>query len=178
MQLIAHQELASAAASITFSSIPQTFTDLYLVTSLRTTRNTGDFDGLFLRINGSSASEYSARLLYGTGSGGGASLSTTQAELIYHHYAVTNIQTANTFANAAMYIPNYTSSSAKSISTDSVTEVNGTTNIMNISAGLWNNSSAITSISFGSNSSSDFMQYSSATLYGITAGSSGGVTVS
>ena len=177
MQVIQHIELGSAAANITVSSIPNTFTDLLVLTSFRSSVNSGDWDGLNLRFNNDSGNNYTARLLYGTGSGA-ASLSTTEAQIIYHHYAVTNNQTSNTFSNAAMYVPNYASSAAKSISTDSVTEHNGTTVILNISAGLWNNSAAISSITFRSNSLNNFMAGSSVTVYGITKGSDGITTVS
>jgi hypothetical protein len=47
-----------------------------------------------------------------------------------------------------------------------------------VNAGLWNNTAPITSITLGSLNSASFVTNSSATLYGITKGSSGGVTVS
>jgi hypothetical protein len=168
MQVIQHQELASSQASITFSSIPQTFTDLYVVLSIR---NTSSQNYYTLQFNGSS-SNFSMRILYGTGS---TSASTTSpadyaGELTY------SSQTANTFANNSIYIPNYTSANNKSYSMDSVQETNGSAANQVIGAGLWSNTAAITSITF--NVSGSFAQYSSATLYGITKGSDGVTTVS
>jgi hypothetical protein len=74
--------------------------------------------------------------------------------------------TANTFGNVAIYIPNYTSSNNKSISVDGVGENNATTAFADLYAGLWANSSAITSITLY-NIISDFAEFSTATLYGI-----------
>jgi len=62
MQLISHQELDSAAASITFSSIPDTFTDLYLKLSLRGTSTNTYPRWMLYQFNGST-SGYSARTL-------------------------------------------------------------------------------------------------------------------
>jgi hypothetical protein len=167
MQVIQHQELASAQTSITFSSIPQTFTDLYLVVSLRSSNGEGNTTLLF---NGSS-SNYSHRNLEGTGSSTSSSSSTT-AGLRFAGRTDPNTYTANTFANNSIYIPNYTASVAKSVSVDSVQENNGTEAYQTLLAGLWNDTSAITSMVIG-NFGGGFAQYSSATLYGITKGTNG-----
>jgi hypothetical protein len=181
MTVIEHEEVGSGgAASIAFTAIPATFTDLYLVCSLRSSLTSG-YAGL--SINGSTAN-FSSRLLAGTGSGA-LSFSYTSATVTYpiFNYIDDTNDTANTFHSACFLIPNYTSSNAKSISIDSVFENNGTTAYQQIAAGLWNDTDAITSLTLvsansGLDASGNFVQYSSATLYGITAGSSGGVTVS
>lgn len=174
MQLIQHQELGSAQASITFSSIPQTYTDLYLQLSLRSTSapsSTAINDG-GITFN-SSNSNKSGRLLYGSGSGSGGSGSYSDLYIWYP----TNLATSNTFGNINIYIPNYTGSTAKSTSHEIVTENNATFSYTMIFAGLWNSTAAITSLEVYSNSST-FAQYSSATLYGILKGSDGVTTVS
>jgi hypothetical protein len=74
--------------------------------------------------------------------------------------------TASTFANNEVTIPNYTSSNFKSYSVDSVTENNATQAYAIFVAGLWSNTAAITSITLGL-SSANFVQYSTAYLYGI-----------
>jgi len=175
MTFIQHTELTSTQASITFSSIPNTFTDLYLVLSFRSTEGfTGS--NAQMSFNGSS-SGYSTRLLYGTGSG---AASATGGSTIINWSPTTSGggSTANTFGNASIYIPNYTSSNAKSVSIDAVAENNATASRQDINAGLWNNSAAISSISFTWEQSTNFAIGSSATLYGITRGSTPGVTVS
>ena len=164
---------SGGAASITFSNIPQDgFTDLVLLLSLRSSGNEGNTTLLF---NGNS-SNYSSRLLEGNGSGVSSSSSTT-AGLRFAGRTNPSTYTSNTFANNIVYIPNYRAAVAKSVSVDSVQENNATEAFQTIVAGLWNNTAAITSIEIG-NFGSGYAQHSTASLYGVTAGSDGIVTVS
>jgi hypothetical protein len=64
-----------------------------------------------------------------------------------------------------IYIPNYAGSSNKSVSIDSVTENNATGAYSGLTAALFASTAAITS--FGISTGSNFVQYSTATLYGI-----------
>jgi hypothetical protein len=173
MQLIAHQELTSAAASITFSSIPATFTDLVLVISGRTT---GTNYSINATINGST-SNYTYRTLEGSGSTNTSFTQATGPERFIGSQSFST-NTASTFGSSSIYIPNYRSSVAKSISIDTVTENNATQAFQNIIAALWNETAAITEISLVPRFAANFAEYSSATLYGILAGSDGIVTVS
>ena len=170
MQIIQHQELASAQASITFSSIPQTFTDLYLVFSIR--QDSSGVNQALIEFN-SSSSNFSFRVLEGSGS----AASSGSNVFNYAGLVQGSASTSNTFASNSMYIPNYTSSAAKSFSTDAVTENNATAAFQHLVASLWNNTAAINSIAIKP-ASGNLVQYSSATLYGITKGSDGIVTVS
>jgi hypothetical protein len=175
MQLIQHQELASSQASITFSSIPQTFTDLVLVTSLRSNRSGPDTeDSVKIEFNGVTTG-YSGRWLRGDGANTNSSTFSTAFFLQNQNAGGT---TSNTFSNASVYIPNYTSSNNKSLSVDTVNENNATTAWALIVAGLWSNTAAITSLTLTPNVGTALVQYSSATLYGITKGSDGIVVVS
>ena len=170
MQLIEHQELTSAAASITFSSIPQTFTDLYLVVSARSSY-ASDYDVFDILPNGSAADD-TFKVLRGSGS----SASSESDNFIRVRFSAANA-TANTFGSSSIYIPNYTASQSKSFSIDAVTENNTTQAFQEITAGLWSVSTAISSLELDVILGS-FASGSSATLYGILAGSSGGVVVS
>jgi len=159
---------SGGASSVTFSSIPSTFTDLKVVTSIRTTRsNTDPGADIQVYFNGSGGTAYSLKELRGIGSGTPGSGSTTGAAYLGFLIGHSSYGTANTFANTEIYIPNYTSSNYKSVSCDSVIENNGTTAFANLYAGLWSNTSAITSITIADNNSSSFVQYSSFYLYGI-----------
>jgi hypothetical protein len=82
-------------------------------------------------------------------------------------YSVRNLATANTFASTQVYIPNYAGSANKSFSSENMTENNGATTFMTLHAGLWSNTAAITSIKIAPAGGS-WMQYSTATLYGIS----------
>jgi hypothetical protein len=64
--LIESQVLGSSAASVTFSSIPATYTDLVLKVSVRSNRAAG-FDNIDIRFNGDSASNYSRTIISGNG---------------------------------------------------------------------------------------------------------------
>jgi hypothetical protein len=151
---------AAGASSVTFSGIPQTgYTDLVVKYSVRS--STTDQSAL-IRFNGSSTG-YSEKSLYGTGSAA-ASYGQT-ASSIEVNYATTSSQTASTFANGEMYIPNYTSSNYKSVSIDDVQENNATAAYAILNAGLWSNTAAITSISITAGTS--FVQYSTFYLYGV-----------
>ena len=149
---------AGGATSVSFSSIPQTYTDLVLKISSRTNRATVN-DGYYVRFN-SSTTGYSGIILYGNGSSAVSSSGTT----IIDDAASS---TASTFSNAEIYIPNYTSSNYKSYSVDSVMENNATTAYVWPVSVLWANTAAITSIQITPDVGPNFVQYSTAYLYGV-----------
>lgn len=158
---------AGGITGITFSSIPQTATDLLLIVSGRSPSTGSYADGFNLAPN-SASSGLSARRLNGDGSAASSGTGTS-----WFVRFGGGLATANTFGNAAIYIPNYTSSTAKSASIDAVTENNATNAIAQIQAASWTGTAAITSLFLDG----DFVQYSTASLYTITKGS-GGATVS
>ena len=151
------------SASITFSSIAATWTDLVLVTSLRSLNTS--IDPAFITFNGSSTG-YSYKSIWSSGSGSPASYGSSSDTSLQFQYIPGATQTSNTFNNAQLYIPNYAGSNYKSVSIDPVEENNATTAYIVPMAGLWSNTAAITSITLtGANAS--FAQYSTAYLYGI-----------
>jgi hypothetical protein len=178
MTLIEHIELGSAQSSITFSSIPTdgTYTDLKLVMSLRGNA-ASVYNDTYLQFNGDTGSNYSMRRLYGTGSSAATDSLSSGSNYGRVGSSVGANATANTFANVEVYIPNYTSSSAKSFASNGVTENNASAVFITLYADLWSGTSAISSITV-TGLSTTLDQYSSATLYGITAGSDGTTTVS
>jgi hypothetical protein len=169
--LIAHTEVGSGGTSgVVFSSIPASFTDLLVLASLRD-NTSGVAGSARLKLNGSTAN-FSFRDLQGTGSSVGSGSGSNG----FLGNTNGNTSTSNTFSNLMLYLPNYRSANNKSYSVDSVSETNGTTIYQNLVAGLWSQTAAITSLEISADST--ILQYSSVTLYGITAGSSGGVVVS
>jgi hypothetical protein len=147
---------SGGAASITFSSIPSTYTDLLVKLSVRS--DTTGYTNYYLKLNSTNPTQMA---LVGTGSS--ASSNTTN-----YQYANAGGTTANTFTNTEFYIPNYTSSNAKSVSTDETVENNATAARDELYAGLYSSvTSAVTSITitdiYGS-----WVQYSTAYLYGIS----------
>lgn len=162
--LIASSTVGSGgAANITFSSIPGTYTDLCLKISVR--HSGASAGNVFLvSFNGSSAN-FSARFLEGTNGSAFSGSGTINRGGVENGSSATS----NTFSNGEIYIPNYASSNNKSYSSDTLFENNSSTAYaLWLTAGLWSNSSAITSITIqpdvGTNT---YVQYSTAYLYGI-----------
>jgi hypothetical protein len=174
MQLIAKQTVGSGgAASVSFSNIPQTYTDLKVVYSARTTRSSvGSY--CYISFNGS-ASNFSGILLGGYGTG------VTSASQAQGAGVNTDANaTANNYNNTDIYIPNYTSTTiAKSFSTDSVSEDNSSTGFDYLFAGLWNpgTQAAITSLTLTPESGGALVQYSTFYLYGISSSSTQNTSV-
>ena len=163
--LISSQTLGSAAASVTFSAIPSTYTDLVVKASLRTDQSnpTASF---YIRFNGSSATNYSRTSLYTTNASTAGSF--RESNVNGMEYGVSNADTAtsNTFANFEMYIPNYAGSTNKPSYAFGVAENNATSPIfIQVSAGLRSVTDAITSI--GLVPSGNWLSGSSFYLYGI-----------
>jgi hypothetical protein len=174
--VIAHTEVGSGGqAEISFSSIPATYTDLKVVLSGRTNSSTfGVVDTAIIYFNTdtSSTANYTMRTLWGDGS------NTTSDTTKRGAFITGATATSSTFGSVEYYIPNYTAAVNKSVSIDGVSENNATTAYQGIHAWLWSNTAAINAITIKNETGGSFVQYSSATLYGITKGSSGGVTVS
>jgi hypothetical protein len=162
---------SGGAGSIAFNNIPQTFDDLELVISSRNTGANTERD-IFLQFNGSS-SNYSVRRLYGDGGSAFSDVFTSGADALRIGFASGTNQTANTFGSIKVTISNYTRPTVKSVSSDSVTENNATRALQSIHAGLWNDTSAINSLTLQLILSQVFAQHSSASLYGIRRGSDG-----
>jgi hypothetical protein len=177
LKLIESKTIASAQSAIEFTSIPQDGTDLVLLGSTRDTRTTATYGNLNITFNGNS-SNYSSRLLFaenettvGTNSG------SSESSMRFLAYSTSTPNTSNTFSNWSIYIPGYTGSTSKSAHSDSVTENNAVNGgIRNIGTGLWTNTAPIITITM--TTGDVFVVGSTVSLYKITRGSDGIVTVS
>ena len=152
-------ELTQSAASVTFDNIPQSgYTDLKVVVSARSNR--ADTDDIILMKPNNSSSNLTYRALTANGS-------TASSGTVNRFYVDGDTFTANTFANVEIYIPNFTSSNYKSWSLDSVTENNGTTAYSALMAGLWSDTTAISSLIFAPIYGTAFTANSTFSLYGV-----------
>jgi len=156
---------SGGAASIDFSSIPSTYTDLIIKVSLRGS-DAGNYVNNRITFNGST-SGYTSKLLYGLGSSTGSLNNSVTNAVDFAAYGTGSAATSSTFGNAEIYIPNYTASTNKSLSVDAVSENNATTAIAALTAGLWSNSAAINQITI-TPSDGTFLQHSTAYLYGVS----------
>jgi hypothetical protein len=158
---------SGGAASIDFTSIPSTYTDLVLKLSTRGAR-ADVWDYIRVTFNGNTNSIYSYRYLEGSGSAASSGNNAAAAPPQIIGVTSGSTATASTFGNAEIYIPNYAGSTNKSISVDSVGETNATTIYMNLVASLFASTAAISEISLKpSSTAATFLQHSTATLYGI-----------
>jgi hypothetical protein len=154
---------SGGSATMSFTSIPQTYTDLKIVFSGRSARTASAYDSLVVKFN-STATTYAARRLYGEGGSAGSDTVTTQQGAFS-----SNSTTANVFGSIEVYIPNYTSSNQKITSSYSVAENNDSSAYgLQLVASKWDGTGAITQIDLSTGSSSNFMQYTTATLYGVS----------
>lgn len=155
---------AGGAATISFSSIPSTYTDLVLKVSVRSNTSRASNGFLFdIRPNGSSTN-MTRRSVYGEGTGTPQSSSGSDG---YNMALNPSDYTSSVFSSTDIYIPNYLSSTNKSILTDTVSENNATAVLTLLGSLLWSNSSAITSITL-TPLAGNFAEYSTAYLYGIS----------
>ena len=163
MKLIAKVTLGSDSATTSFTDIPATYDDLLLVISARSSR-ADIFEVAAARFNGAANdTNHSSRYLLGDGSAA-SSGTNTYARL---GLIPANTATSSTFGNLEVYIPNYAGSTNKSYSASSVMENNATTSYIDVMAGLWSNTAAITSIAFHTVLGSNYKSGSTFYLYGI-----------
>jgi hypothetical protein len=149
-----------------FTSIPATYTDLVIKVSARGTA-AAPYNYCKLRFNSDTGNNYNMRILYGD-SGTTGSVTTTAGTAINGGLSAGSTATASTFSNSEWYIPNYAGSTQKSVSIDAVSETNSTTSSNGyLTAALWTNTSAITSISLFPDTGT-FVQYTTAYLYGVS----------
>lgn len=160
---------AGGINNITFSAIPQTYTDLVVKVSTKCS-----FDWLLCEFNGSGGTAYDQVNLRGDGTNPAAGTQNNKPAA-YATITGQNV-TANVFGNAELYIPNYTGSAYKCISGDGVSEANQTAAYAYLTTSVWENTGAINQIKLTKSDAGNFDEYSTAYLYGIsniTAGTGG-----
>ena len=162
MRLVSTVTVGSGgAASIEFTGIPQTGKDLLVVYSARSV--SGGFSSRVWLNGDTTDANYERRGLRGDGS----SVISVSGNFAVFGLITPSTSTANTFGNTAITIANYTGSSQKSVSVDSVTERNATESYIEITAGRWSNTAAVTSLQLTVGGDT-LAQHSTASLYIIS----------
>jgi len=149
-------------SSYEFTSIPATYTDLMLITSIRTSGTATAQEGLELQFN-SAVSNRSDRRFY-------AYINTAYADTgtaMYAGRASATGATANCFGSTITYITNYTTTKVKMSQSMGGSQSNSTTKLMDVMVNAWNDSATITSIKIIPDEGGTIQQYSTADLYGI-----------
>lgn len=158
--LISSQTLTSSAASVTFSSIPATYTDLVIRWSIRMDAG---FNQVSVHPNNATTN---LSITYLEGNGAAASSGSSTADL-WVRGANPSTYTASTFSSAEVYIPSYTVSQNKPMFLFGLNENNATTALISATAGLWSSTTAITSLVLANPQGGNFVSGSSFYLYGI-----------
>ena len=162
-EMISTTTVGTAVATVTFSSIPATYTDLVLVCSARTTR-AATSDNLAVRFNSDSTAIYSATNLFGdTGAGSARS---TGDSFCYWSYIPSASQASGTFGVATMNIMNYANTTTFKTA---VSKSGNTTAQLETTANLYRSTSAISTLTMLSATSNNIAVGSTFTLYGIKA---------
>jgi hypothetical protein len=160
---ISTQTLTAGTTSITFTGIPQTYTDLVLITSAK--NNTGSQYRLQLSFNGDrGTSIYSATKLTGNGS---TATSSRVSNAPYGAILIGTIGSTN-FDNVITSIMNYANTTTNKTV---LSRGNETAAEVNAEVGLWRSSTAITSLTLDLEGGINFVSGSTFTLYGIGSGS-------
>ena len=166
--LIEAKTLASAVNSITFTSIPQTYTDLKVLVCARSAQTGTTRENIIIGFNSQlSDTGFTWIGMYGYISGTGTNKSPAAYRIIGDIPAAA--VTANVFSNAEIYIPSYTSVTPHTFIGESVVEIDGNDGFLSFGGVLWNaGSEAITSLTlFCGAGSQNFVVNSTFYLYGI-----------
>jgi hypothetical protein len=162
-EAIAKSITTGSETVITFSSIPQTYKDLILLISARSSGSGDVYASITVRPNGSTS--ITSRTIEGGGAGGAYSGSYSGNAQV--GYVSGSTATASAFGNAEIYFPNYAGSALKQISGIGVGETNSTTSWLQGAASLYNATTAITSIEIRIGSATAIAANSRFDLYGI-----------
>jgi hypothetical protein len=161
---IASITLGADAASATFTSIPQTYTDLVLVCLTRSTRAANAGDSMRIRFNSDTGTNYSTTVLQGSADGA-ESTRFTSATFAYMRIPAATA-TANVFGLSIWNIMNYANTTTNKTTLQKSTSV---TDQVELDVSLWRNTAAITTIDISANNG-NLLLGSTFNLYGIQAG--------
>jgi hypothetical protein len=159
---------SGGASSISFTSIPSTYTHLQIRGITRATASDTASQSQ-MRINGDSGNSYTLHDLYGTGSTTGAENGFGSGYNYMFGFDRTTAanSTANTFGTFIMDIVDYSNTNKyKTVRCLSGYDSNGSGQSKFWSS-LWLSTSAVTSLVMSPQDGSNYAQYSSFALYGV-----------
>jgi hypothetical protein len=155
-EAIATTTLGSANDTVTFSSIPSTYTDLILVSNVIPTSS----PYIFYRINSDSGSNYSRTQLIGNGTSASSGRFSNES---YMYVSTTTISGSSTFISQ---FQNYSNTTTNKTVLTRQSDAGG-----NVSAivSLWRSTAAINNIVVTTTGYSTFAAGSTFSLYGIAS---------
>jgi len=153
---IATTTLGSNQATVTFSSISGSYTDLVLI--INGGNNTGNYATAF-RFNGDTGSNYSATRLYGNGTSANSDRGSNQSYIYLLAAGQNNLNGVQ-----IINIQNYSNSTTYKTT---ISRSNTAAGTVGAEVGLWRSTAAITSIVLAPEFSVNWLSGSTFTLYGI-----------
>lgn len=171
---IATVTAAGGETSLTFSSIPQTYTDLQIRAIYKDTYSGGvSYDKFLLTFNGDSGTNYAWHCLAGNGTTATGTGSTTVSSIQIWGGTTSNSSLASMFGASIIDIANYTNTSKyktlKALA-GSDGNISSTSFWIALHSGLWMSTSAVTSITL-SKFDTAIAAGTTFALYGIKAAS-------
>lgn len=159
---------AGGAATVTFSSIPQTFKHLQIRGIARGT-STSTYDRVDYRFNSDSGTNYARHLILAGGISTPESYGYTGQTFGAAAYVSGATLNSAVFGAVVIDILDYTNTSKyKTVKSIGGADGNGSQTYMNLASAVWQSTSAITSITIGPiEAATNLAQYSSFALYGI-----------
>ena len=169
--LISSNVLSSSAASVTFSAIPATYTDLVVRVSAKSDISGTGARNTYVEFNANTSAIYSDTELLTTWDGSAniaLSYAWTGDTFLRNRYTTATASPADTFNSYELYIPSYTANQNKPMSVFGVVEQNSSQIAgIGVHAGLFRSTTAISSVKF-SPESGNYVTGSSFYLYGIS----------
>ena len=156
--------VGTATSSITFSSIPSTYTDLFVVCSILPSSTS--FYTPSLQFNGDTSSNYSGTWVYGQGSSAASSRNSSQTQMALDNYAATPAVGYPMIVNFS--VMNYSNTTTNKTVISRGNDVFASAGETSATVGLWRSTSAITSLTVKGNGA-NFASGSTFSLYGIAA---------
>ena len=158
---------SAGTSSITFSSIPATYTHLQIRLLARTTHPSGtDGDYLDMQFNSDTGSNYATHQISTNGSAVTATAFTSQTSMYPSRVGATGLA-ANIFGCIIIDILDYSlTTKYKTVRQLGAYDANGS-GLLRFASCLWMNTNAITSIKLEAGSGTGFEQYSQFALYGV-----------
>jgi len=155
--LLDTKSLTTSQSSITFSAIPQTYTDLQIIVSARSDQN-GVVRAFKVQPNGTDI--IAGRRL-------GDETGVYQDTTVSAYLPGTGVSSSNIFGGAEIWIHDYTNTGrGKPVFSHSVVENNASANGQSVIAGIYDSSTAVTSLSLAI-TLGNFVANSNFYLYGI-----------
>jgi len=157
---------SGGAANIEFTSIPSTYQHLQIRLLAKMSGTASEYNQGSIQLNGDTASNYSWHRLGGTGAATFTSAGTSASDMQLPHFPDSN-RSANFFGGYVIDILDYTNTNKyKTIRTIGGADQNGVGTV-GLYSGSWRNTNAVTSIKILPTSTLNFVQYTTAALYGI-----------